>query len=115
VNGPGQLADFGEAVKQVAVADRLVVTKTDLATGDAVITRLRTLNPTAPITRLPADPVSPATLFQASLYDPTTKTPDVRRWLGEHAHDHGGHDPQSPRRRHRSFCLTADTPLPGTR
>jgi G3E family GTPase len=31
VNGPGQLAEFPEAAKQVALADRLLITKSDLA------------------------------------------------------------------------------------
>ena len=48
VNGIGR----PESVKQVAVADRLVLTKTDLAKGGEAATmsaRLRALNPGAPI------------------------------------------------------------------
>lgn len=36
VNGPGQLKDFPEAGKQVALADRMIITKTDLVTPEAV-------------------------------------------------------------------------------
>ena len=49
VNGLAQLDAQPESVKQAAVADRLVLTKTDLASGEAVIARLRRLNPAAPV------------------------------------------------------------------
>ncbi len=50
VNGARQLDGQPESIKQVAVADRLVLTKTDLATAEAVerlTQRLRRLNPGA--------------------------------------------------------------------
>ncbi len=52
VNARDQLRRQPESVKQVAVADRLVLTKTDLcgeAEEAAVVLALRTLNPDAPI------------------------------------------------------------------
>ena len=39
MNGMAQLARQPESVKQVAVADRLVLTKTDLADAEAADTR----------------------------------------------------------------------------
>jgi G3E family GTPase len=54
VNGMRQLDRQPEAVKQVAVADRLVLTKTDLAaarTASVLVERLRRINPTAPLWR----------------------------------------------------------------
>ena len=50
VNGMATLDAHAEAVKQAAVADRLVLSKTDLADDTARLTaRLRALNPAAPI------------------------------------------------------------------
>ncbi len=52
VNIADQLARYPESVKQVAVADRLVLTKADLVTPDAlpaVAAALRTVNPDAPL------------------------------------------------------------------
>src|SRR3990170_4317899 len=52
VNAPGQLAQFSEPLKQVALADRLVVTKTDLIAEQklaALTGRLREINPRAPL------------------------------------------------------------------
>ena len=54
VNGLDQLSHQPESVKQAAIADRLVLTKTDLCGPDAVVdlvTALRALNPDAPLTR----------------------------------------------------------------
>jgi G3E family GTPase len=52
VNGMRQLDAQRESVRQVAVADRLVLTKTDLAaaeTAQLLVERLRRINPTAPL------------------------------------------------------------------
>src|SRR5688572_10106707 len=56
VNGEGTLDAHAEAVKQAAVADRLVLSKTDLLTGAdgegklrRLVSRLRALNPASPI------------------------------------------------------------------
>src|SRR5207244_7506661 len=52
VNGTRHLAQHPESVKQVAVADRVVLTKTDLAgraQAEALRTACRRLNPAAPI------------------------------------------------------------------
>src|SRR6202045_2256095 len=54
VNGARQLDARPESIKQVAVADRLVLTKTDLATAEAVdrlTKRLRRINPVAALWR----------------------------------------------------------------
>jgi G3E family GTPase len=112
VNGAANLDAHVEALKQAAVADRLVLTKTDLADADAAEAlkeRLRTINPSAGI--LDVRDASAADLLDCGLYNPATKSADVRRWLGEaeahddhghfghhhehaehEAHDHGGHD-----------------------
>lgn len=98
VNGGRTLDEHEEAVKQVAVADRLVIAKADLAEGAARLPALRrrlaALNPGAPL--VDAATALPADLLGCGLFDPATKTADVRRWLnaeafagaGEHHHDH---------------------------
>ena len=99
VNGEATLDAHVEAVKQAAVADRLVLTKAELTSPEEVErlkARLRLVNPGARI--VDAREAGAAALLDCGLYDPATKTADVRRWLGEeaehgHHHDHGhGHD-----------------------
>ena len=107
-NGAGTLDRHEESVKQAAMADRLVLSKTDLPEGQAerqaIEARLRGLNPAADIIVGGPDQVTPKQLFDAGLYDPSRKAPDVARWLREeayaagpgddshHDHHHAGHD-----------------------
>lgn len=112
VNGMATLDAHPESVKQAAVADRLVLTKTDLlvdrdaAVKPALLERLRALNPAAAILDAAAGDATAERLLNCGLYDPERKTPDVRRWLaaekyaeegaahedhgdGPHSHHHG--------------------------
>ena len=66
VNGIKQLDTYVESNRQAAIADRLVITKTDIASpGDrgALIERLRRLNPDADIVEIPNDRLSAADLL----------------------------------------------------
>jgi G3E family GTPase len=106
VNGMKTLDNHEEALKQAAMADRIVITKSDLPEGAASLPvlreRLKKLNPAALV--LEGD-VKAEELLHAGLYDPTKKIPDVARWLreeaviaaeedaqGHHHHDQHGHD-----------------------
>lgn len=94
VNGGRALDDHVEAVKQVAMADRIVLTKTDIEPASAaLIERLAALNPRARLIAASEPDALSASLLSCGLYDPATKTADVARWLGEEAgHAHHGHD-----------------------
>ncbi len=130
VNGEIQLDQHMESVKQAAVADRLLLTKQDIALPTQVRTlqdRLKRLNPGAPVFAVAQGRIEPDRLFDAGLYDPDKKTADVRKWLraeayeqhGAAAHDHGhdhDHDHAKPDvNRHdariRAFCLNHDRPI----
>ncbi|MGH6767695.1 MAG: CobW family GTP-binding protein [Xanthobacteraceae bacterium] len=126
INGAGTLDRHMESVKQVAVADRIVLTKTDLVDnpeqreGKAdLLARLAALNPAAPVLDAAAGDATPKRLLNCGLFDPASKSADVRRWLAAeayedagHRHHHHNHD----RNRHddhiRAFTLVADTPIP---
>lgn len=134
VNGAATLDRQAESVKQAAVADRLVLSKADLAAPEAVgalRARLARLNPAADLIVATMGEADPARLFNAGLFDPARKIPDVAAWLHaeayeahhghDHDHDHGhdhhhahGQDPHDVNRhdaRIRAFCLTFDQPL----
>jgi G3E family GTPase len=126
-NAMHQLDHQYEAVKQVALADRLLITKSDLVSNiDALEARLRRLNPGARIERVLHGAIDPADLFGAGLIDPDKKAVDVARWLNEQAfagasepahahHDHVHHDhthePHSHDAGITSFVLAFDEPL----
>lgn len=109
VNGDSTLSRFKEARRQVACADVVCLTKSDLAADpasqrdvEALEARLRALNPSARIIDVSRDAPSPETLFSLAAYDPAGKPPEVLEWLrfeeswardhsDHHHHDHG-HD-----------------------
>jgi G3E family GTPase len=98
VNGNDTLVREEISAKQVAVADRLVLTKTDLSDPmqPALIRQLGALNATAPVLRACYGQIGPQGLFDGGLYDPLTKSLDVQSWLGAaavaHGHAHSRHD-----------------------
>ncbi|MDX1031463.1 GTP-binding protein [Sinorhizobium medicae] len=135
VNGGQTIANHPEALKQVAVADRLVISKTGLAKGrglGGLKARLRDLNPRAPVIDGDTEEAGRAELFVCGLYDASTRVADVGRWLQDEAdadhghhhhhgagHDHGGghhhHDHHHDVNRHgsdiRSFSIVHDRPI----
>ncbi|MET1416216.1 GTP-binding protein [Roseibium sp. HPY-6] len=143
INGRSTLDQHEEARKQAAVADRIVLTKTDLlekeqdhAEFEALQHRLKGLNPGAQRLNVQSGEAQPDRLFNAGLYDPKSKIPDVATWLNEeafaetahdhdhsHAHGHGhhhhhhddGHGHSHDVNRHseaiRAFTLATDRPV----
>jgi len=128
--GAEQLDRHAEAVKQAAVADRLLITKTDLVTTDQIdtlLSRLCELNPGADISRVNNGSIDPQVILDAAAYDSLSKSLDVQQWLkaetyrrvqvkpgfglskkampvAEDINRHGDHI--------QTFCLTFDQPLP---
>jgi len=81
-----QLDTHREAVRQVAMADRLLLTKCDLAPPAmrvALARRLSMLNPGAPQIEVAGGKVAVAAVSGCGLYDAAGKLPDVAAWLGE--------------------------------
>ena len=110
VNGPGQLERFPESVKQAAIADRLIVTKTDLADDDTIAgltASLRKLNASAPLYDASEAP-GPTALFTEDLYSGGDKRAEIEGWLGDASHD--GHD-HAHADNVESFAVTFDEPL----
>ncbi|MCX2724858.1 CobW family GTP-binding protein [Roseibium salinum] len=140
VNGLSTLEEHEEARKQSAVADRLVFTKTDLLTTEAdrsafeqLKQKLDALNPAARRLDVQAGEAVAERLFNAGLYNPDTKIPDVAAWLNAEAyegagHDHGhhhhgeahthghehGHDVNRHSESIRAFTLSTDRPVPAS-
>src|SRR5215471_7718961 len=96
VNGSRQIGEHTEAVKQVALADRLLLSKTDLASPETVAElerRLVALNPAATRHVVTNGEIAPDMLFGAALFDPQRKMVDVRRWINEAAYQRHSHEP----------------------
>src|ERR1700748_2394497 len=77
VNGVATLDQHMESIKQVAVADRIVLTKADLldqptrrADKERLLERLRMLNPAAPVLDVAAGEATATNLLDCGLFDP---------------------------------------------
>src|ERR1700722_571178 len=108
VAGETNLTARPEAMRQLAVADRIVLTKTDLADPGSLLARIEAVNPGAPVIIARRGAIDPAAILNAGLFNPATKIPDVAGWLHAEAHAHHHHDHDE---RVTSFCLTFDRPL----
>ena len=124
VLGEQQLDSYPEALRQVAVADRLVITKTDLAQAemvDALRARLTDLNPAATQVIAIQGETDYAALLGLGLFNPADKHPDVAKWLAHQRYKPvsggllGGKarstGPALHDERIKSFSLDFDTPL----
>jgi G3E family GTPase len=105
-----------EAVKQAAVADRIVLSKGDITERDTLERlsgRLRSLNPIAPLIEVVNGEVEPQRLFGSVGFDIAEKTAEVRSWLAAEAqhHEHGHVDVNRHDQRIRAHCFTFDHPL----
>jgi len=122
-----QLDEHMEAVKQAAMADRLVITKVDLSgaeTRASLRGRLTALNPSANQfeSTLETGPGA-AELLGLETFTAASKSDDVRRWLNaeayhgaaDHAHDAPIHDSGRHDDRIGAFSLVLDSPLDWTR
>lgn len=115
INGMETLDNHPEAVKQVAVADRLVVSKSKPGQKNTeLLDRLQTLNPTARLLDCANGLPDFANLFDCGLYNPKTKTADVSAWLNdaalEHHHSHH-HDVNRHDSRIRAFTLISENAI----
>lgn len=110
-NAADTLERFPEALRQVGVADLLVISKTDLADAAALRGLLAALSPNAQV--MTADQVTVADVFTLAAFDPAGKAPQVQQWLKFSDHDHHGHD-HNPNRHGSAisaFCFTATQPI----
>ncbi|WP_050460849.1 CobW family GTP-binding protein [Herbaspirillum autotrophicum] len=131
-SGNATLDAHPESVKQIAVADRLLLTKTDVATTDAVAglqQRLLEINPAAPQISVSNGDLNPASILNLGLFDTTTKSANVQRWLQQEAYtlvsasrapyrlnylSRGKHnDINRHNDRIQAFCYVIDEPVTG--
>jgi len=109
VNGLLQLGEYDEPERQAAAADRLVVTKTDLAPAShvsALVARLRRINPLSPVYQIVNGEIDPELLIGGD--GPGTRQLDPD-WANEaEQHGHHAHGAESEI---ESFCVVRDAPI----
>jgi len=116
VNALRSLDHHAEAVKQIAVADRILLTKVDLAEADAVAAvehQIRAINPTVSVLHVNHGSIAPGALFEAGLFAPEARSDQVASWFATaarahapHHHDHHAHGAHIS-----SFSLVVNEPI----
>lgn len=114
VNGSATLVDMAEALKQVAVADRLVLTKIDLASAEGVAAlqaQLQAVNPQAKQLEALHGVLDPAELSGLGLQRAHVDDIALARWMGPvdatmPAESHAVHSAGI-----NTFCVWFDTPF----
>jgi G3E family GTPase len=118
VNGLATLQAQAEAVKQIAVADRIVLSKRDLvdtverqADLEKLLDEIKSLAPGA--ARLEQADATASHLFGHGLYDAATKPEAVQKWLNVHGHHHHHHhhDVNRHGRDIRAFTAVTDAAM----
>lgn len=120
VNGLQTLVQYKEARRQVAFADKIVLTKMDLVSSDQEIqelkVELKSLNPTAVFLSSNDAKCQPAEFVDIGIFDIGHKSSDVKRWLASDIvtenHHHHHHDVNRHSETIRAFVLTHDKPIP---
>jgi G3E family GTPase len=126
VNGMGQLDTMPEAAKQAAVADRIVITKTDIADGetiDRLQQRLHAMNPFALMTTAVGGELDPVLLTNIGPCSVAARSEELGRWLNPIVAESGGFVEGGSLRQRigpkagthdaaiHSFCLWFDEPF----
>ena len=118
VNAAVQLDRFAESVKQVALADRLVVSKLDIAGPgalEALRPRLERVNPDAPIITADSPDLDPVDLLIADIHDRRSKGAEVERWMRSAAGAAAAHESRHPHAADiAACCFTFDAVLDWT-
>lgn len=119
INGLATLEAHEEALRQVAVADRIVISKSDLAPGAVIPDKLRQeldrLNPGARQLDAAKGEAKVAQLIGLGLFDLASKPAEVDAWLAIDAVMTGPHEHRHDLNRHgtniSAFSLTCDQPV----
>lgn len=118
--GEAQLDEHFEAQRQVAVADRLLLTKTDLATQEAAAglrRRLVELNPGADILPVLHGELDPGRILDLDPFRQADRSSETARWLAAQRYRPispgklGGESDAGHLKRIRAFSLAFDEPL----
>ena len=115
VNALRQLERFDASVKQVALADRLVLSKLDLAEPDdlpSLHARLFALNPAAPTLASGSSGLDPIDLLVADAYEADAKAGDIAAWRRRLVS--AGEERSAPHGALEAHCFTFDRALDWT-
>ncbi len=116
-NGRRNIQTYLESARQVAVADRIVITKGDLGTDEdyhGLIETLRAINPAAGITRCNEMDAPESAMLLESIHDLSARSDMAVRAVAaerHHAHDHADETDINRHGQIRAIAISADKPV----
>ena len=118
VNGENTLDMHQEAVKQAALAEIIILSKTDLVDSkkqESLIRRLQGINQAVNIIISDNGNVSVSEIFGFGTYDPEHKSRDVKEWLAaekyQEEHNHHHNDVNRHGENIQAFAMIGDNPV----
>ena len=118
VNGEKTLDLHEESLKQLALAEKIILSKTDIIDKDEIkslIYRIKEINPVSQIVYSKFGNIPLEEIFGLGAYDPYKKSEDVKKWLAAEKYKdkkhHHHHDVNRHNENIRAFSMMSENPV----
>ena len=118
VNGEKTLDLHEESLKQLALAEKIILSKTDIVDKDEInslIYRIKEINPVSQIVFSKFGNIPLEEIFGLGAYDPYKKSEDVKKWLAAEKYKdkkhHHHHDVNRHNENIRAFSMMSENPV----
>ena len=118
VNGEKTLDLHEESLKQLALAEKIILSKTDIVDKDEInslIYRIKEINPVSQIVFSKFGNIPLEEIFGLGAYDPYKKSADVKKWLAAEKYKdkkhHHHHDVNRHNENIRAFSMMSENPV----
>ena len=118
VNGEKTLDLHEESLKQLALAEKIILSKTDIIDKDEIkslIYRIKEINPVSQIVYSKFGNIPLEEIFGLGAYDPYKKSADVKKWLAAEKYKdkkhHHHHDVNRHNENIRAFSMMSENPV----
>ena len=118
INGEKTLDLHEESLKQLALAEKIILSKTDIVDKDEInslIYRIKEINPVSQIVFSKFGNIPLEEIFGLGAYDPYKKSEDVKKWLAAEKYKdkkhHHHHDVNRHSENIRAFSMMSEKPV----
>ena len=118
INGEKTLDLHEESLKQLALAEKIILSKTDIVDKDEIkslVYRIKEINPVSQIIFSKFGNIPLEEIFGLGAYDPYKKSEDVKKWLAAEKYKdkkhHHHHDVNRHNENIRAFSMMSENPV----
>ena len=118
INGEKTLDLHEESLKQLALAEKIILSKTDIVDKDEIkslVYRIKEINPVSQIIFSKFGNIPLEEIFGLGAYDPYKKSSDVKKWLAAEKYKdkkhHHHHDVNRHNENIRAFSMMSENPV----